>query len=253
MEQRSLPAVYELHFELVDVYGEKFNFNENECRVLTKYGKMQKGFTRDVLVPETMSLASMHYMIQRLFGWRNGHLHNFKLDEPLFNTVTCGGLVEEWLELCGVLFRFPSEDTDDLYCNDDYDGYLSFKSWLKRKYCGKDLNLCIRDTYVDNQRQVKEFREARKNRDFLQARRTDQLERSVDLGGECNSLRESLCVKDVFLEPNAEWKYSVWENATTAEIEMLSEDDAELLRCFAELKKLRSEFEYVRDSLGEVA
>ena len=161
--------------------------------------------------------------------------------------------MEEWLELCGVLFRFPSEDTDDLYCNDDYDGYLSFKSWLKRKYCGKDLNLCIRDTYVDNQRQVKEFREARKNRDFLQARRTDQLERSVDLGGECNSLRESLCVKDVFLEPNAEWKYSVWENATTAEIEMLSEDDAELLRCFAELKKLRSEFEYVRDSLGEVA
>lgn len=115
------------------------------------------------------------------------------------------------------------------------------------------MNLCISDTYVDNQRQAKEFREARKSRDFLQARRIDQLDRSVDLGGGCNSLRESLYVKNVFLEPNAEWKYSVWENAMTTEIEMLSDDDAELLRCFAELKMLRSEYKYARDSLGEVA
>lgn len=97
MTQRTLPTVYELHLELLDVYGETFNFSENDRRVLTKYGKMQNCITRDVLVPETMSLASIHYMIQRLFGWRNGHLHNFKLDESLFNTVTCGGLVEEWL------------------------------------------------------------------------------------------------------------------------------------------------------------
>lgn len=251
--KNELPKVYEFQFQLVDYYGDRFEFSEDDRYVLAKYGKMRDGFTRTVLVPETMSLASMHYMIQRLFGWRNSHLHNFKLDDSLFDRVTCGNLVEEWLKLCGVLFRFPNEEMGDLYCNDDYDGYINFKSWLKRKYSSKEMKLCIGDTYVDNRRQVMEFNEARKSREFLQATRIDQLERAVDLGGDANSLRESLCVKDVFFVSGAEWAYSMWKNATAAEIERLPKDDTELLHCLAELKMLRPEFDSLRASMGEIA
>lgn len=249
-ENHQIPtAVYELHFELVDYCGESLEFNEDERNVLAKYAKMQNGFTRDVLVPSTMSLASMHYMIQRLYGWQNGHLHDFQLDGSLFKEITNQNLVDEWLELCGVLFRFPNEDMEDQYCNDNYNGLINFKSWLKQKYSGKEMALCVSDTYVENKRHVNEFKEVRKVRSFLQTNNIDQLMRSVDLGGQCNSLREFLCVKDIFLEPTIKWQYFEWKKAMKEANTCFKADSTTLLQYLTELKTLRAKVEELWENL----
>lgn len=41
-----------------------------------------------------------------------------------------------WVPFCGLYFRFPSEDFDDLYWDDDYEEGYSVKSWLGSKYTG---------------------------------------------------------------------------------------------------------------------
>lgn len=43
---------------------------------------------------------------------------------------------QRWGKLCGVYFRFPTEDMDNLYCDDDYDGSMQFSTWLRRQYTG---------------------------------------------------------------------------------------------------------------------
>lgn len=249
-ENHQIPtAVYELHFELVDCYGATLEFNKDERYVLEKYAKMHRGFTRDVLVPSTMSLSSMHYMIQRLYGWQNGHLRDFQLEDSLFKEITNQNLVDEWLELCGVLFRFPNEDMEDQYCNDNYNGLINFKSWLKQKYSGKEMALCVSDTYVGNKRLVNEFKEVRKTQSFLQTKNIDQLIRSVDLGGQCNSLRQSLCVKDIFLEPTIKWQYSEWKKAMKEANTCFKADSTTLLQYLTELKTLRAKVEELWENL----
>jgi Plasmid pRiA4b ORF-3-like protein len=41
---------------------------------------------RRVLVPETITLAKLHAVIQAVFGWGGGHLHEFQLGEQRFGT-----------------------------------------------------------------------------------------------------------------------------------------------------------------------
>jgi Plasmid pRiA4b ORF-3-like protein len=41
---------------------------------------------RRVLVPETITLAKLHAVIQAVFGWSGGHLHEFQVGEQRFGT-----------------------------------------------------------------------------------------------------------------------------------------------------------------------
>jgi hypothetical protein len=41
---------------------------------------------RRVLVPETITLAKLHAVIQAVFGWSGGHLHEFNVGEERFGT-----------------------------------------------------------------------------------------------------------------------------------------------------------------------
>lgn len=138
------PSVFRLHLELNLGHP-----NEADREILKRYGKAYQGISRDILVREDMTLHALHYAIQRAFGWENSHLHRFSFSTETFNMLTGGpsgndpgktwtemydGSPMKWAELVGTYFRFPTDDLDDLYWDDNYNGEVSIKSWLKRKY-----------------------------------------------------------------------------------------------------------------------
>lgn len=132
----------------------------NECLdIFHRLGYIKDGFIREILVPEDITLYALHFAIQKAFGFQNSHLHNFQYPGTVFDKMTGGtpkdvdklqsdyewygafdehpngdGSFRDWLPLCGMYFRFPSEDFDDIYWDDDYDGRKSFKTYLRSKY-----------------------------------------------------------------------------------------------------------------------
>ncbi len=81
---RRVSNAYKLRFELVAPYYHRTNDNllnmmPEEEKEFLKLAKAEKGIIREVLVNREMNLHAMHYMIQKLFGWQNSHLHNFSL------------------------------------------------------------------------------------------------------------------------------------------------------------------------------
>lgn len=128
--RRNQAQTVHLHLAL-DIDG----MSETESQILSNYAKVSSGITRDVLVPSTLTLHALHYLIQRAFGWQNSHLHHFALPQNVFISITESSF-QTWRELCGVLFRFPDMPIDDLYWDNDYDGSVSIKSWMQQKYRG---------------------------------------------------------------------------------------------------------------------
>ena len=134
--------VYRLRLDLT--FSE---LDDAERYILNRFGKAEKGITRDILIPSNLTFHQLHYAIQRAFGWENSHLHHFKLTDKVFNRLTGGsapqkgnpdsihdGNIMNWAPYCGTYFRFPSEECDDHYWDDDYNGSVSIRTWLKRKY-----------------------------------------------------------------------------------------------------------------------
>ena len=166
---KKAPEVFRLELSLDMDY-----VNDKEFEVLRKYGKVEKWITREVLVPADITLHALNYVILRAFGWQNSHLHHFRLPQTVFQKVTGGknkpdrhgyvkndGLYKDWMKLCGIYFRFPSEDFEDLYWDDDYEEGESIRSWFRRKYTGPYhyygagehyivANADARDLYEDN-------------------------------------------------------------------------------------------------------
>ena len=222
--KRYAPAVFKLKFELVDYNGEAIEFSEEEQSILNKYGKMKCGFIREALVSSEMSLNALNYMIQKLYGWQNSHLHNFLFPEKIFNSVTDNGSIEPWKRLCGVLFRFPDDDYTDKYCADDYDGTKSFKTWIKNKYSGSELPFSVGDTYIDNQMKVDEFETACQNN----RARFDTLDELIML----HPVYENILIE--------EW---------LEKVELEIQDKQKLIE---QSKKLSSSYLELIDSLGEL-
>ena len=138
------PDVLRLELSL-DMYS----VDEEEMDTLRKYGKVDRGIIREVLVPASMTLHALHYVIMCAFGWQNSHLHHFRLPAQVFQEITGGknkpnpddhvvhdGLYTNWVRLCGLYFRFPCNDFEDLYWDDDYEEGKNFDTWLKHKYMG---------------------------------------------------------------------------------------------------------------------
>ena len=133
------PDVLKLELSL-DMYS----VDDEEMDILRKYGKVDRGITREVLVPANITLHALHYVIMRAFGWQNSHLHHFRLPAQVFQEITGGknkpnpddrvvhdGLYTNWVRLCGLYFRFPCNDFEDLYWDDDYEEGKNFDTWLK--------------------------------------------------------------------------------------------------------------------------
>ncbi|XME01135.1 GNAT family N-acetyltransferase [Lachnospiraceae bacterium C1.1] len=124
------PEVLKLHLEL-----KMKRASREDVEVLRRLGKVEKDrITRDILVPADITLHALSYAIQRSFGWQNSHLHCFKYPAAVFQEMTGGkeeprddvyakydGLVTEWIKLCGLYFRFPTTEYEDLYWDDDYE------------------------------------------------------------------------------------------------------------------------------------
>ena len=152
------PRIMRLHLELV----------ANDMRdrpILSTYGKAKKAFSRDVLVPADITLHGLHYVIQRGFGWQNSHLHHFEYPHDV-QTALLSGLSEEqdgpsyasWEKVCGIYFRFPTDDTDDLYWDDDYEGEQSFKTWLRKKYTAPYRYDGFSEHYLESKLEAEKFR-----------------------------------------------------------------------------------------------
>lgn len=213
------PIALKVHMEL------KINdCSEQEMKVLQKYGKMDEAISRDILVPADITLHALHYAIQRLFGWQNGHLHHYAFPEDVFKKLT-GNKLSRWCSLTGIYFRFPTEELDDLYWDEDYMPDRSIKSWLKSKYRGPYHYGGLGDYYFENQQNVAmlkrelpafevrpSFEEFHRNsgRSFnkpprvvaLENATVEEFERSVDLGGGLDHLLERLTLMEFLYLPN---------------------------------------------------
>lgn len=143
--------VRRLRFELVD------DLDGDERKVLREYGGLKYGrhITRDVIVPSDIPLYAVHYLIQRLFGWQNSHLHCFELPEEKLMQLT-RNRAAVWSQLVGVIFRSPFMEDEDLFWADDYESG-SFKNWLTKKYTGPYLSQCWGEGFIACQTDMEEF------------------------------------------------------------------------------------------------
>ncbi len=142
------PEVLRLHLELDIKY-----LYEDDIQVLKKYASMKQAISRDILVPADMTLHALHFAILRMFGWQNGHLHNFSLPKNIFEELTANQFII-WSKLAGVYFRFPTENYEDIYWDDDYREGESVRSWMKKKYTGPYKYKGNGEHYLTNQMEV---------------------------------------------------------------------------------------------------
>lgn len=203
-----------LHLELVldDCPPEDLN-------ALKSLAKAEKCISRDFLVPSSMTLHALHFAIQRAFGWQNSHLHHFLLPEDIFQAL-CQSSFHKWGKLCGVYFRFPSEEFEDLYWDDDYDGSVSINTWMKRKYCGPYTYGGHSELYMDCQRNLNDlyshlpkveirvpFEEFMRNPNGKMIQKIispkeatiDEMRRSVDFGPDLAELLERLTLSELMI------------------------------------------------------
>jgi len=193
-------AVYHLRFELVNT--DQLTDTEK------KLAKAKKSISRDVLVNGHMNLHTLHYMIQRLFGWQNSHLHHFSLHQDDFDLVTAGRL-GTYVDLCGALFRFPDDDAADKYWDDDYDDSVSVKTWLQTKYSSLRSNRSIGDTWVGNRVKLADFR--KKHPHLTDAMFLSDVMEEIMFEQEFNHLSERITIRELFeMNPDRqdvrEWK-----------------------------------------------
>jgi len=196
-----LPDVLRLKFELVAPYHTedgKYDMNPEEEREFLDLAKAEKGISREVLVNGRTNLHAIHYMIQRLFGWQNSHLHNFYLSESDFDMVTDDQKVDEYLKLCGTLFLFPGADLDDRFWDDDYMSGTSFKSWLRYKYMYGYRDFSVENSYLRNAEHKKRLKERFGKQLSKPGMTLEDLNAVVMFENSFNMLIEGLSVRSLF-------------------------------------------------------
>lgn len=218
----SRPVALRLHLEL-----NTDHCSTNDREILHRYGKMQHALSRDIIVPADMTLHALHYAIQKVFGWQNEHLHHYEFPEDVFTALTQNS-VAKWCSLAGIYFRFPDEELDDLFWDDDYEPNMSVKSWFRRKYGGPYFYGGVGDYYYENQANVqllkKELPSFEVRPSFHEFMRSEgkqtamkhkivaledatleEFRNSIYLGGEFTHLLERLTLMDYLYLPNNDY------------------------------------------------
>lgn len=196
--------------------------DEDEKEVFKKYGSVKYGDTisRDCLVPINIPLYAVHYLIQRLFGWQNSHLHSFELDEDVRDRVTCDKL-SVWAELVGILFRSPFMDENAQFWADDYRGG-SFKNWMTKKYTGPYYSRCTDEGYIKSQKTFSPVKkDLKKNSEYYVLWEVDENGKRIRL------LDERPVIN--YVGAKMESPQSFWKNYKT-ELEIVRAEDAPVSR-----------------------
>lgn len=201
-QMKRIPMAMQLHLELDMEY-----VSDEEIEVLQKYGRMDNTISRDFIVPGNITLHGLHYAIMKAFGWQNSHLHSYRPYPEEFDQMTDGSKVKEWNRLVGMYFRFPSDDYEDIYWDDDYEESMSFKSWLKSKYCGPYVYYGTSEHYLAAQKEVEWFK---RKYPEIQSKSTDQREWGVLFDGFCEEMIERPMLWTVLRTPDEELDWSVW-------------------------------------------
>lgn len=201
-EMQRIPMAMELHLELNMEY-----VDEEEMDILKKYGRMEKTISRDFIVPGSMTLHGLNYAILKAFGWQNSHLHSFVPTEEEFQQMTDGGKVSEWTRQVGMYFRFPGENYEDIYWDDDYEEDMSFKSWLRSKYCGPYIYGGTGEYYLTSQLEVERFRQEYPE---IQSKSTDQRDWGVYFDGQCEEMIERPMLFTILRTPAEEMDWNKW-------------------------------------------
>ncbi|MCR5536991.1 MAG: hypothetical protein K6F05_06220 [Succinivibrio sp.] len=125
-------GAYLLPEGLIRVHVRLNHIDKRTEQILKDYGGVRFGrtVTRDLLISPLMPLRSLHYVLQRAFGFLNGHLHRFELSHEDLKSLTHNRMAN-LLKLCGSVVTY---DDGRMYRDDPV--YLggSFKRWLKAQY-----------------------------------------------------------------------------------------------------------------------
>ncbi len=245
--------MFRLHLQLVGSYWSGCDVNlgldDKERQQLFSLAKAEQGISRDIIVPADMNLHALHYAIQKLFGWQNSHLHHFALSEGDFEKVT-NGLLKEYVNLCGSLFRFPDGDLCDICWDDDYQEDVSPKNWLKSKYTAPYRCGSVGDSWLGNQWKLDDLWD--KFPDFNEKGYT--LERVNDetlMEEDFNYLLERLTIGELFVtNPDSRISVQDWKKIVESRIDALIQylDDTNVdedfwLSAADELKKWRDSYD----------
>ena len=237
-----LPYAIKLHIEL-DM--EDNALEQEEISLLKKYGKMEKNISREIIVPGDITLHALHYAINKVFGWQNSHLHSFHPYEEDYDLMIKTGKFSDWSKLAGMYFRYPNEDFDDIYWDDDYKANMSVKSWLRKKYTGPYQYGGTREYYYRCQQDIIELHERQpmievrksfsewydENKELTERTgnkdsRTDpikymapitevtlkELSESIYFGGVFDELIERLPLYDLLLMPGVGQDFEAWDD-----------------------------------------
>lgn len=127
------------------------DLNGVPIRILKDYGKAEEGISRDILIPGDTPLAVFHFMLQRLFGWQDFHLHSFHLGQRDFSTLTKNTL-DGYLAHAGELFSIPApgeipyRDNRKYEPSQDIKHLVAVRRWLKGQYSTDSIS-SHRDEY----------------------------------------------------------------------------------------------------------
>lgn len=149
-EQNSTYAM-QLHLELKE--SQLRSMSKEEAEILFKYGKVKKSISRDIIVPSSLTLHQLHYLINVAFGWTNSHLHNFQLPTPLFEKLTEGKLLDI-APIFGYYLQFPNSTFDDVFWDDDYDESKSLRTWMRSKYLKRYRYEGYSQYWIENQTEI---------------------------------------------------------------------------------------------------
>lgn len=152
-KKKALFAMH-LHMELHDSQLEAMH--ADEAKILQKYGAVEKSISRDVIVPSSLALHQLHYLVNMAFGWTNSHLHNFQLPQPMFDTLTSGKVVEI-APVYGYYLQFPGSTFDDAFWDDDYDESKSPRTWMRSKYLKHYRYGGLSEYWIDNQAEIRDM------------------------------------------------------------------------------------------------